>query len=318
MKRRMRSIIVAGTILTALVGAHAQDSIVADYGSRVFVEPPLRHGLVARIADRAPAGRSGLVYVIAGRTLQFGALDLSNGMFLPIGHGLPPDAGGGLVQGLGTSLLTLTFRGYLDAIDPFTGSWSEVGKTGLGDCSAPGSYDPNCANVMGRLGGKFYATDFANNLYSVDPATGAATLIGPTGMPEVTVAPFSRNPDGTFNFFSENFVSAHGRLYANFATGTTDFVTVTDVIPGGLYQIDPSTGRATWIAPTDTNITAMVNVNDTVYAFDVYTNQVLTLDLTTGLTTGEPVIHVDPAVMSLIAGAAPARPSPAAGRGKDR
>ena len=166
--------------------------------------------------------------------------------------------------------------------------------------------------MIGRLGGSFYATDFANNLYSVDPATGAATLIGPTGMPAVTVAPFSQNPDGTFNVFSENFVSAHGRLYANFATATTDFVTVTPVIPGALYQIDPSTGRATWIAPTDPNITAMVNVNDTVYAFDVYTNQVLTLDLTTGQTA--PVSDVDPAVMHLIAGATPARPSPAAGR----
>ena len=150
------------------------------------------------------------------------------------------------------------------------------------------------------------------SLYRVDPATGAATLIGPTGMPAVTVAPFSQNPDGTFNVYSENLVSAHGRLYANFATATTDFVTVTPVIPGALYQIDPSTGRATWIAPTDTNITAMVNLNDTVYAFDVYTNQVLTLDLTTGQTT--PVSDVDPAVMSLIAGATPARPYPAAGR----
>ena len=166
--------------------------------------------------------------------------------------------------------------------------------------------------MIGRLGGSFYATDFANNLYSVNPETGAATLIGPTGMPEVTFAPFSENPDGTFNVFSENFVSAHGRLYANFATVTTDFVTVTPVIEGALYEIDPSTGQATWIGPTDPNITAMVNVNDTVYAFDVYTNQVLTLDLTTGQTT--PVSDVDPAVMHLIAGATPARPSPAASR----
>jgi len=311
-KAKLGSMIVAGTVLTALVGAHAQDSIVADHGSRVFVKRPLRHAPVARAADRAPGGRSLLVYVIAGVTFQFGALDLSSGKFFAIGPGLPPDVGAGLVQGLGTSLLTLAFSGNLDAIDPFTGRTAVVGATGLRDCSVPGSYDPNCANVIGRLGGSFYATDFANNLYSVDPATAAATLIGPTGMPALTFAPFSENPDGTFNVYSENFVSAHGRLYANFATATTDFVTVTPVIPGALYQIDPSTGRATWIAPTDTNITAMVNVNDTVYAFDVYTNQVLTLDLTTGQTT--PVSDVDPAVMSLIAGATPARPSPAARR----
>jgi hypothetical protein len=290
MKASLGSMMVVGTLVTAFVGTP----------------------LVGRGIERAPGGPAPLVYVIAGVIFQFGALDLTSGEFRPIGPGLPLDVGGGLVQGLGTSLVTLAFSGDLDAIDPFTGRTSVVGPTGLRDCSVPGSYDPNCANVLGRLGGSFYATDFANNLYSVDPTTGAATLIGATGMPALMVAPFSENPDGTFNVFSENFVSAHGRLYANFATATTDFVTVTPVVPGALYQIDPSTGRATWIAPTDPNITAMVNVNDTVYAFDVYTNQVLTLDLKTGQTT--PVSDVDPAVMHLIAGATPARPSPAAGR----
>jgi len=316
MKTRLGSLIVAGTVLTALVGAHAQDSIVAD-GSRAFVKRPQRHSPAARTADLGPGG-SGLVYVIAGNTFRFGALDLSSGAFLPIGPVLPSDVGGGLVQGLGRSLLTLAFSGDLVAIDPFTGLTSVIGEgTGLADCSVLPSgsypYDPNCPLVIGRLGGSFYATDYANNLYLVDPKTGAATLIGPTGMPPVTFAPFSQNPDGTFNVFSENFVSAHGRLYANFATATTDFETVTPVIEGALYEIDPSTGVATKIGPTDPNITAMVNVQGTVYAFDVFTNQVLPLDLTTGQ-TGEPVSDVDPAVMHLIAGATPARPFPAAGR----
>jgi hypothetical protein len=296
MNASLGSLMVVGTVLTALAGAPLQGSIIA----------------ANRATERAPAGPSPLAYVIAGAILQFGALDLSSGDFRPIGPSLPLDVGAGLVQGLGTSLLTLAFSGKLDAIDPFTGQASVVGPTGLRDCSAPGSYDPNCANVLGRVGGSFYATDFANNLYSVNPATGAATLIGATGMPALTFAPFSQNADGTFNVFSENFVSVHGRLYANFATATTDFATVTPVIPGALYQIDPSTGRATWIAPTDTNITAMVNVNDTVYAFDVYTNQVLTLDLNTGQTT--PERDIDPAVMHLVAGATAARPSPAAVR----
>jgi len=316
MKSKSSSLIVAATVLTALVGAHAQDSIVAGPGSGAFVKTPLSHAPVARAAESANRAPSPLVYVIAGVALRFGALDLSSGTFLPIGPPLRSDIGGGLVQGRGTSLLTLAFSGDLFAIDPSTGQTSVVGHTGLADCSMLPSgaypYDANCPTVIGRLGGRFYATDYANNLYSVSPATGAATLIGPTGMPAVTVAPFSQNPDGTFNVYSENLVSAHGRLYANFATSTTDFVTVTSVIPGALYQIEPSTGRATWIAPTDSDITAMVNVNDTVYAFDVFTNQVLTLDLTTGQTT--PVSDVDPAVMSLIAGATPARPSPAAGR----
>jgi hypothetical protein len=101
--------IVAGTLLTAPVGAHLQGSIAADHGSRLFDKRRLTHTPVARATDLAPGGRNLLVYVIAGFTFQFGALDLSSGAFLPIGPGVPPDVGGGLVQGLGTTLLTLTF-----------------------------------------------------------------------------------------------------------------------------------------------------------------------------------------------------------------
>jgi hypothetical protein len=257
-------------------------------------------------------GRGGLAYVIAGLAFQFGALDLASGRFVPIGPGLPPDAGAqGLVQGPGSSLFTLTFSGNLAAVNPFTGEGSTVGYTGLRDCSVPGSNYPDCANVIGQVGGHLYAADFANNLYSVDSKTGVATLIGPTGMPALTFAPFSANADGTVNVYSESFVSAHGRLFANFATATTDFVTVNPVIPGALYEIDRSTGQATRIGPTDTNITAMVNVNDTVYAFDIFTNQVLVLDVTTGETT--PVTGIDPAA-GPIAGAAPASPFPAVSR----
>ena len=80
MKARLGSMIVAGTLLTGLVGAHAQDSIVADPVSRVFVKRPLRHAPVVRTTDVAPGG-SRLVYVIAGNTFRFGALDLSSGTF---------------------------------------------------------------------------------------------------------------------------------------------------------------------------------------------------------------------------------------------
>jgi len=105
MKTRLGSLIVAGTLLTAPVGAHLQGSIAADHRSRLFDKRRLTHTPVARAPDLAPGGRNLLVYVIAGFTFQFGSLDLSNGEFLPIGPGVPPDVGGGLVQGLGTSLL---------------------------------------------------------------------------------------------------------------------------------------------------------------------------------------------------------------------
>jgi hypothetical protein len=292
MKAKLTSVVVALIVLSALVVAHAQGSFAPQRG----------------------LGRTGLAYVLAGFTFQFGALDLATGTFLPIGPGLPADVGGGLVQGPGTSLFSLSFSGTLDSIDPFTGETSIVGPTGLGDCSALGSYAPDCANVLGQLGGHLYATDLANNLYSVDRKTGAASLIGPTGMPALTYAPLTTNPDGTVNVFSENFVTFRGDLYANFATVTIDPAagTFTPVIAGALYRIDTSTAHATPVAPLDPNITAMVTLNDVVYGFDAWTGEVVTVDMVTGQTT--PVSAIDPMAGSLIGGAAPARPFPAGAR----
>ena len=260
--------------------------------------------------DSASAKRSHLVYVITGG-LEFGTLDLHSGTFLPIGPSLPPDVGQGLVRGPGKSVLSLAFSGNLVAIDPVTGVTRVVGATGLSDCSTQTSpCGPHSANVIGSLDGRLYATDFANDLYSVNPVTGAARLIGPTGMPALTFIPFSTNADGTVNVYSESLFSARGKLYANFATLTVDFATGTSkvVIPGALYQINPETGHARLIAPTDPNITAAVNVNDIIYGFDIALGEVVTINLTNGQTL--PVTKVDSAAGG-IAGATPALPTPA-------
>jgi len=324
--------LVAGSLLAMLAVAQPPRLTVANDAARVLgqgeVQPASsRAGAMAQVYRRralpdtaalravdpfASASPSLLVYVITVG-FQFGAVDLRSGTFLPIGPALPPDVGVGLVPGPGASLLSLGFTGNLDAIDPFTGVASVVGATGLGDCATPASpCGPNSANVIGRLDGNFYATDFAQNLYSVDPATGATKLIGLTGIPPVTFAPFSENPDGSFNVYGESLFSAHGRLYAEFSTLAVNFGTgaVKILIPGAIYEINPKTGHARWIAPTASTLGAIVNVNDVIYAFDTAAGQVVTLDLTTGRTTV--VSAVDPAA-GVIAGATPARPVPAAG-----
>src|ERR1035437_1815547 len=81
------------------------------------------------------------------------------------------------------------------------------------------------------------------------------------------------------------------------------------LVLGALYQINPATGHTTFVCPTDTNLTTIVNVNDTIYSFDAAAGQVVTLDLASGQTTQ--ISPLDPAA-SIIAGATPARPSPAA------
>jgi len=301
------------TILTSvLVGSLLTTFALAQQPSRGFAERRLAYNPERRTPQNAtPATPNLMVYAI-NIAFEFGAVDLRSGAFLPIGPGLPPDVGDGLVQGFGTSLLSLGFEGNLVAIDPVTGQTSVVGTTGLGDCSTPVSpCGPNSALWIGLFEGHYYVTDFANNLYSLDPRTGATRLIGPTGIPGITSPPFSENPDGSVNVFGASLFGLRGKFYAYFATLAVNFAngTFTPLIPGEIYQIDPATGHATPVAPTETTLSTIVNVNDTVYAFNGITGQVVILDPTSGLTT--PVANLDPAA-AVIAGAAPARPAPAA------
>ncbi|MEJ7606690.1 MAG: PEP-CTERM sorting domain-containing protein [Bryobacteraceae bacterium] len=157
--------------------------------------------------------------------------------------------------------------------------------------------------------GTTYATDFSQNLYTVNPITAAATLIGPTGIPAVPATPLSTNPDGTTNLYTATLFGAGGNLYSTFDAFTIDFSTfaITPVVPANLYRINPMTGLGTMIAPTSFNLSAAVNVNGTTYAFNALTNQVLTLNLTNGNTSF--VSNLDPAA-ERIYGASPV-PEPA-------
>ncbi len=264
---------------------------------------------LALVTAAAHAGP--LVYVLTDAQ-QFGKVDLATGSFTPIGPG-QLEGSGGLVSGPGGSLYTLTFSGNLNAINPTTGIGTLVGATGLGDCSLPTSAcGANSANVLGKLGSNLYATDFNNNLYSVDPATGLATLIGPTGIPAIPYTPHTPvvgDPDGSFTVYDESLFDFEGKLYANFAAGIFDPVTFTPTptIDPHLYQIDPVTGLATLIAPTSFGLSTILGVNGNVYAFDTALGQIVNLDLTTGNISYVSDLGYD---VGLIGGATSAEPSP--------
>jgi hypothetical protein len=252
-----------------------------------------------------------IVYVVTGNQ-QFGTVDLATGAFSRIGPNTP-EGEDGLVSGPNGSLLTLTFSGNLDSINPVTGVTSLVGATGLADCSnfPVSPCGPTSANDLALLWGTIYATDISNNLYTVNPLTGAATLIGLTGIPAVPAIPDSPNPDGTFNAFDESLFSAGGNLYATFDAITINPspFTVTPVISPALYEINPTTGHATLIAPTALTIGAVVGVNGTFYAFNNMAGQVATLNLANGNTTA--VSNFPPDGGLLVQGAAPDVPEPA-------
>ncbi len=262
---------------------------------------------LALVLFTVPVSADSLVYVV-GR--QFGAVDLATGAFQQIGPDLL-NGETGLVPGPNGTLLSLAFSGELNSINPATGATRVVGPTGLADCATPMSpCGPTSANTLGELAGMVFATDIHNNLYKVNPLTGVATLIGPTGIPAIPFIPTTTNPDGSFNFYDEGLFGAGGKLYATFNTGTINPVTgmITHVIAPNLYQIDPTTGLTTLVAPTTFSLGAVADVNGTLYAFENDTHQVVTLDLTNGKTSV--VTNFDPAV-GIVAGASPVTPEPA-------
>ena len=215
--------------------------------------------LFSRPAAAASDKADPLVYVVtqpvdlAGTTAQFGTVDLATGAFHQIGP-YTPEPQVNLVPGLHGDLLSVTFSGDLESINPANGKTSVIGATGLGGLQ----------NNLAELHGKLYATDLSNNLYSVNPATGAATLIGPTGIPAV---PGVGTPD--MPLFDSSLYGARGKLYATFDVLVGFSFPFTALIDPELYVIDPETGVATAVGPTILNGSALVEVNGTFYLFKV-------------------------------------------------
>lgn len=261
-----------------------------------------------------PAASGAIVYIVNG-SQQLGTVDLATGAFQQIGpdpNFNAPLGYFGLATSPNGSLETFQYNGDVESLSPATGVATLVGPSGLADCTTAGvsPCGPTSANDIGELSGKIYATDFQNDLYLLNPLTGAATLIGPTGIPAIPFVPGSFNPDGTINFYDEAIFGAGGSLYITFDAVTFNLDTFTDasiVVAPDLYKINPSTGLATLVGPTDLGIGAVIGINGTYYAFNDMTGQIESLNLGTGGTSF--VSDFDPAA-GVIQGAA-ATPEPA-------
>ena len=273
--------------------------------------PPTLFVLLGLVLLTASAGAAPTVYVVTVNQ-QFGTVDLASGSFHAIGAPAPEPMSN-LVWGPDGSLFTLfTLSGSLAKINPVTGKTTVIGPTGLG---------LNAFTLAG-VGRKLYLTDFSNNIYSVNPHTGAATFMRATGMPPDPTIPFTFNNDGTFNLCDETFYGVNGELYATFDSfdfdptpGPASLVVTTKVSPK-LYRIDPSTGDATPVGHTDVQLSASVAVDKKFYGFrGVLTgfagfpltySELVIIDLTNGKVSY--VLTIDPA-SGAIFGAAPVRPS---------
>jgi len=260
--------------------------------------------LLMLFAAFASASAQPLVYVVT-LSQQFGTVNLATGAFHPIGTPMP-EGQANLVWGPDGSLLSISVSGNLARINPATGETAVIGQTGLGF----NAFD------LAEVRGKLYLTDFSNNLYSVDPETGAATFLRATGIPPDPTIPFTLDGDN-LNLCDESLYGVDGKLYAtfdSFAVNEKNLAIKTNVAPD-LYQIDPATGIATPVGPTDLQLGASVEVNGKFYAFRLTItgfvdgfpqaySQLVTVDPATGKTTL--VRNIDPAAGPIF-GAAPIR-----------
>ena len=263
---------------------------------------------VAVVSLTASAKAQRLVYVVTS-SQQFGTVDLATGAFHQIGPNTPePQAN--LVWAPDGTLYSLSLiTASLEKINPATGEVTFIGPTGLG----PNAFDLAWAD------GQLYATDLSNNIYSVDPSTGVATLLRATGMPPDQIYPFTFNADGTIELCDEGFYGFAGRLFAIYDEFTLNPATlaITPVTAAALYEINPHTGVASRIASVPMNIGSMVEVSGRFYGFRWLTldvgpfgpeiqSQLVSIDISNGNVA--PLRYIDTAAGGIL-GAVPVRGS---------
>jgi hypothetical protein len=227
----------------------------------------------------------------------------------------------------------VTFGGQFGTLDASTGSFTQIG---------PLTSDP-IGGLASGPNDSLLGVSFGGNLESINPATGAVSVIAATGLgPSLATAAFATGQlngtvyetDGSNNLYTINtttgaalligptglpqcpsvtdpddigdeaLFSANGKLYLTF--DAFNAVTNAVVYAPEFYQVDPLTGAATLIGSTAFGIDAALQVNGIVYGFTAG-NTVLTLNVANGNTTF--VTNYDATAFDIL-GAAPT-PEPA-------
>jgi hypothetical protein len=179
-------------------------------------------------------------------------------------------------------------------IDGATGNFTTIG--GGSTNHLPGlAYNPNT--------GVLYGTNEAN-LYTVNPSTGVASLVGAHGAQTITGLTFNSAYTVLYS------IGYNGTLYSvNPATGTETAIgalgitpnTITDLATnsagtvyatgtsGNLYTVNTSTGAASLVGATtgtSAGMTAIAfGVDDTLYGIDTITDRLMTVNIGTLVAT---------------------------------
>ncbi|MBV9745139.1 MAG: PEP-CTERM sorting domain-containing protein [Acidobacteriia bacterium] len=200
-----------------------------------------------------------IAYVGASAS-AFGTIDLNTGAFTLINGNSPTVDGFGALGGslFASEAFNGVAHGTLFQINPVTGTHTAVGSdTGL-------YYEDFGSTPTGlyAIGHDPTSRLEPQNLYSINPLTGAATLIGPTGL--ITGQPYQA--------LSTNSAT----LY--FAQGSD------------LYTLNTNTGAATVVGPFGgfTAMDALLEEGGILYGGDNYHHAIDTIDPATGTATVGP------------------------------
>jgi hypothetical protein len=182
-------------------------------------------GAAAFTTGLAQAGELAYVTNFSG---QFGDINLSTGVFTPIGPGTSNslDGLGGTAGGPFYGVDSVT--GHLIRVAP-NGSSTDVGDTGTGPQAGPGGVSINGSLTTGAE----YAVNFSNHLLSIDPSNGSTADLG-----LIAALPPS----------DQQYI---GNLVTSFSGNATDLFFTMEIFSGPnqlaptLYDINPHTLAAT-------------------------------------------------------------------------
>jgi hypothetical protein len=217
--------------------------------------------------DTAAGADSAYIATLNG---SFGILDFGTRTFTLLG------ASSAIYSGLGFDAMH-----NLWTVELSTGRILKVNPAnGIGTAVGSGTGVSNWA-MAGLTTGALYEVDRNSNLLSLNPATGAATLLGPIGLP----APSGSDAGG--------LTGTGGVLYYMFNDSSlADARSI-------LYKIDPAACCTAQRVGTGTGIAvigAAAFINGTLYGFDNGGRNVVKIDTTTGAAT---VVFAYPAAMSV-------------------
>ena len=192
-------------------------------------------------------------------TGQFGTVNVTTGAFTSLGTTTPVTLTGLAFNSSGTLFAVDSLATTLYTVNQTNGALTAVG--GLGPAVVAGSAGVGLAfSPSGTLFLQDQDPNNNSNLFTVDPATGLATLVGPVGVMS----------SGSIAFVGNTLFES------NNASGTGDVINV----------LNQATGAGTPLpfATAAIDIFGLANVNGTLFGFDA-NNEIMTINTTLGTST---------------------------------